>query len=88
MRERIFEPAFGDLMHHRLTTSGESSRLPFSVRALSTFLAYRPVAMPWLFVRGGRLTGFGRTSVWAVAIVATITLVLANVAQTYATYDH
>ena len=41
-----------------------------------------------LFVRGGRLTGFGRASAWAVAIVATITLVLANVAQTYATYDH
>jgi hypothetical protein len=39
-------------------------------------------------VRGGRLTGFGRASAWAVAIVATITLVLANVAQTYATYDH
>jgi hypothetical protein len=47
-------------MDHRLTTSGESSRL----------------------------TGFGRASVCAVAIVATITLVLANVSQMYATYDH
>ena len=88
VRERIFEPAFGDLMHHWLTTSGKSSRLPFSVRALSTFLACCSVAIPRLFVRGGRLTGFGRASAWAVAIVATITLVLANVAQTYATYDH
>ena len=85
VRERIFEPAFGDLTYHWLT-SDAGRRLPFGVRALSTYLGCFPVAIPRLFVRGGRLTGFGRVSVWAVAVLATVMLVLANFAETYASY--
>ncbi len=85
VRERIFEPAFGDLTYHWLTSAG-GRRLPFGLRALSTYLGCFPVAIPRLFVRRGRLTGFGRASVWAVAVLATVMLVLANFAQTYASY--
>ena len=86
VRERIFEPAFGDLTYHWLTSHG-GRRLPFGVRALSTFLGCFPVVIPRLFVRGGRLTGFGRASVWAVAVLATVMLVLANFAQSYGAYE-
>ena len=85
VRERIFEPAFGDLTYHWLTSDG-GRRVPFGVRALSTFLGCFPVVIPRLFVKGGRLTGFGRASVWAVAVLATVMLVLANFAETYASY--
>ncbi len=85
VRERIFEPAFGDLTYHWLTSDG-GRRVPFGVRALSTFLGCFPVVIPRLFVKSGRLTGFGRASVWAVAVLATVMLVLANFAQTYASY--
>ena len=85
VRERIFEPAFGDLTYQWLTSGGDG-RVPFGVRALSTFLGCFPVAIPRLFVKGGRLTGFGHASVWAVAVLATVMLVLANFAETYASY--
>ena len=85
VRERIFEPAFGDLTYQWLT-SDSGRQLPFGVHALSTFLGCFPVAIPRLFVKGGRLTGFGRASVWAVAVLATVMLVLANFAETYASY--
>ena len=39
-----------------------------------------------LFVKGGRLTGFGRASVWAVAVLATVMLVIANFSETYTSY--
>ena len=85
VRERIFEPVFGDLTYHWLT-SGSDRRVPFGVQALSTFLGCFPVVIPRLFVKGGRLTGFGRASVWAVAVLATVMLVLSNFAETYASY--
>ncbi len=85
VRERIFEPAFGDLTYSWLTSGGDR-RVPFGVRALSTYVGCFPVAIPRLFVKGGRLTGFGRASVWAVAVLATVMLVLANFAQSYAAY--
>lgn len=85
VRERIFEPAFGDLTHDWLTSDCDH-RVPFGVRALSTLLGCFPVAIPRLFVRGGRLTGFGRASVWVVAVLATVMLVLANFSETYASY--
>ncbi len=58
VRERVFEPAFGDLTYHWLT-SNDGRHVPFGVRALSTFLGCFPVVIPRLFVKGGRLTGFG-----------------------------
>ena len=85
VRERIFEPALGDLTYHWLT-SDVGRRVPFGVRALSTILGCFPVAIPRLFVKGGRLTGFGRASVWAVAVLATVMLVIANFSETYASY--
>ena len=60
--------------------------VPFGVCALSTFLGGFPVAIPRLFVKGGRLTGFGGSSVWVVAVLAAVMLVLANFVETYASY--
>jgi hypothetical protein len=86
VRERIFEPAFGDLSYQWLSSDGER-RLPFGVGALSTFFGCFRVVIPRIFVRGGRLTGFGRASVWTVAVLTTVMLVLANFAQSYGSYD-
>jgi hypothetical protein len=86
VRERIFEPAFGDLTYQWLSSEG-ARRLPFGVRALGTFLGCFSVLIPRLFVKGGRLTGFGPASVWTVAVLATVMLVLANFAQSYASYN-
>jgi hypothetical protein len=86
VRERVFEPAFGDLTYHWLSSDG-ARRLPFGIHALSTYLGCFPVVIPRLFVKGGRLTGLGRASVWTVAVLATVMLVVANFTQSYASYE-
>ncbi len=87
VRERVFEPAFGDLMHNRLTTAEDRPRLPFGITALGTYLACFPIAIPRLFVKGGRLTSVGRASVWAVAVLATVALVMANMSPSVPPYS-
>lgn len=52
VRERIFEPAFGDLTYQWLSAD-EARRLPFGISALSTFLGCFPVVILRLFVWGG-----------------------------------
>ncbi len=86
VRERIFDPAFSDLMRAWLTASEGRRRLPFAVQAVGTYVGCFPIAIPRLFVHNGRLTRFGRVSLWAVGILATGTLVVANMVRLYATY--
>ncbi len=86
VRERIFDPAFSDLMRAWLMASKGRWRLPFAVQAVGTYVGCFPIAIPRLFVHNGRLTRFGRVSLWAVGILAAVTLVVANMARLYATY--
>ena len=83
VRERIFDPAFSDLMRAWLMASKGRRRLPFAVQAVGTYVGCFPIAIPRLFVHNGRLTRFGRVSLWAVGILATVTLVVANMVQSY-----
>lgn len=87
VRERVFEPAFADLTYAWLTSSEESRRLPFGAHAMGTYLGCFSIAIPRLFVRGGRLTRFGRFSFWALGVLATVALLVANMAQSYASYS-
>lgn len=87
VRERVFEPAFADLTYAWLTSSEESRRLPFGAHAMGTYLGCFSIAILRLFVRGGRLTRFGRFSFWALGVLATVALLVANMAQSYASYS-
>ena len=86
VRERIFEPAFGDLARSWLTAGRPAGTVPFGLQVLGTFLRCFPIALPRLFFRGGRLTRVGWFSAWAVAVLATVVLVITNLTKTYASY--
>ena len=83
VRERIFEPAFSDLLYAWLTEADGVRAVPFGVRAVGTYVGCFPIAVPLLFVRDGRLTRFGRFTVWSTAIVSISLLVLLGVSRSY-----
>lgn len=87
IRERIFEPAFGDLMYTWLKSTEGTRRLPFGAHAMGTYVGCFSIALPRLFMRSGRLTRLGRFSLWAVGCLTTLVLVVANWAQSYASYS-
>ena len=74
IRERIFEPAYADLLR-RWLDERDQRRGWFGLRVLATYAGCLPIAAPRLFVRRGRLTVFAR-----VTILATGTLVVGFVA--------
>jgi len=83
VRERIFEPAFSDLLYAWLTAADGDRWVPFGVRAVGTYVGCFPIAVPLMFVRDGRLTRFGRVTVWSTAIVSISLLVLLGVSRSY-----
>lgn len=83
VRERIFEPAFSDLLYAWITEVERERRVPFGVRAVGTYVGCFPIAVPLLFVRGGRLTRFGRITVWSTAVVSISLLVLLGLVRSY-----
>jgi len=84
VRERIFEPAFGDLLRSHLTTrEGAASRVPFPVRVAATFLGCAGIALPRLVVRHGRLTRFARVGLSVVAVATVVVVILARVSGGY-----
>ncbi len=54
---------------------------------MGTYVGCFSIAIPRLFVRRGRLTRFGRFSLWAVGVLASVALLVANMAQSYASYS-
>ena len=86
VRERIFDPAFSDLTYAWLTAAEKRRRVPFALNAMATYLGCFPIAIPRLFLHGGRLTRLGRYSLWAVGVLVALVLVVANVIQAYASY--
>ena len=87
VRERIFDPAFSDLMRAWLTASEGRRRLPFAVHAVGIYAGCFPIAIPRLFLDHGRLTRFGRASLVVIGVGATVALVVANLAEFYASYS-
>lgn len=83
VRERIFEPAYSDLIHAWLMAARGRRRLPFGMRALGTYLGCIPIAVPRLFLRNGHLTRFGRLTLLSAAVVVCLVLVL-NLVRPYA----
>jgi len=87
VRERIFDPAFFDMLHAWLTASERDRRLPFGIQAMGIYAGCFPIAIPRLFVDHGRLTRFGRASLVVVGVGATVALVVANLVEFYASYS-
>jgi len=87
VRERVFEPAFADLMRDELTVSQRPARASFGLRATGMCLRCLPIAVPQIFLKRGRLTRFGRASMWVAAVLVTVALVVANMRHAYASYD-
>ena len=84
VRERIYEPAFGDMLRAWLTAPAGSRRTPFVVRALGTWLGCLAIGVPRWFVRDRKLTRLGQASAWALVLLVTLALVVANMRQAYA----
>ena len=85
VRERIFEPAFADLMRNRLTGKTAAARsLPFGVWAVGTFLGCVPAAASRVVRQNGHLTRFGKLAVVAVAVLAVLGAAAWRMAQGYA----
>jgi hypothetical protein len=83
IRERVFEPALGDLQRAWLTGGSRPASLPFGVYALGTYLGCVPGAVPLLFVRRGRLTRLGRTALWSATALALALAWITYVSGTY-----
>jgi hypothetical protein len=85
VRERVFDPAFTDLVRAWLTRSPDGSGAPFWVSAIGTYLGCVPIAVPHFFVRRGRLTRLGKGLVWTASGLTLVWLVLVRMASSYAT---
>ena len=85
VRERVFEPAYTDMMR-RWLESPQRSRRPFGLHAVATYAACVPIAVPRMLVRHGRLTCVGKALVWGGAAAVLLTIVAVNIAEAYATY--
>ena len=70
VRERVFEPAFADLLRDSLEHSAGARTAPFAVRALGTYLGCVPPSVVRLFVVSGKLTRLAR--VMGVAVVVSV----------------
>ncbi|HEX9580284.1 MAG TPA: hypothetical protein VF970_04185 [Gemmatimonadales bacterium] len=76
IRERVFEPAFGDLLHQWLKAPAGRPRVPFGVRVLGTCAATVVAAFPDFFVRRRRLTRVGRVTLVVLAVVAAVVILV------------
>ena len=83
VRERIFEPAFGDLLHTWMSAGPHRGSVPFGVRVLGTWIGCFPIVLPRVFVRRGRLTRFSRALLWGGAAVVALTIVLVTMTGGY-----
>lgn len=75
MRERIFEPAFDDLLRESLESSRSGTpNPPFGLRVVGTFLGCVPPAVVRVFVVEGRLTRFSRITGVVVILSAILSI--------------
>jgi hypothetical protein len=84
VRERVFEPAYADLLHRHLTRGG--SRVPFALQVIATGLACLPVSVRWSLFRRRvlvRLTRVAAYSAVTLIVVATLLQLLTRVEGGY-----
>ena len=85
VRERIFEPAFEDVVREWLVeraNSGDDTGL--GIRVAATWARCLPPAVPALLVQSGRLTRLGRALTWLIAVgVPGLALLAVLVVQRY-----
>jgi hypothetical protein len=86
VRERIFEPAFWDVLHERLSDDPRRTHLPFAFHACGLWVGCLPIATPRLFVKDGNLTRLSRGVLWSVAVAAAVVLIFVNVVRPYLGY--
>lgn len=84
IRERVFDPAFSDLLRTWVKGRGSAGALPFGLHALGTFVGCVPIAVPRLFIDRGRLTRLGRVSLISVGLIVLVVLVMNSVYDAYA----
>ena len=82
MRERVFEPAFADLVR-RHRESGTTAASAFGLNVLGTYAACLPVAAPHPFVRRGKLTRLGKACLASAFALVAVVLVLVRLSDGY-----
>jgi len=85
VRERIYEPAFSDLLYRWLTQSAPQ-RLPFGMYALATVLGCARIAVPRMFIRNGAPTRLTRVFVVLLLAVAVAVVILQRITRTVYSY--
>ena len=83
VRERVFDPAFSDLLRAWLTRRPDAESAPFGLQVFGTYVGCVPFAIPRLFVRGGHLTRFGKVAVWVSIVLALVWIVLLRTSGSY-----
>ncbi|HXV86529.1 MAG TPA: hypothetical protein VD793_07510 [Gemmatimonadales bacterium] len=76
IRERVFEPAFGDLLHQWLKAPAAGRRVPFGVRVVAMCGATVVAAFPDFFVRRRRLTRVGRAALVIMVLLAAVVVLV------------
>jgi hypothetical protein len=78
VRERVFEPAFYDLLRARLVGGPDpaAGATRFGAAVLGTWLRCLPIALPALVVRRRRLTRLGKWAVATATVAAIVVLIL------------
>lgn len=84
VRERVFDPAFSDLLRAWLTRRPDAESPPFGLQAFGTYVGCVPFAIPRLFVRRGHLTRFGKIAVWISIVLILVWIVLPRTTGWYA----
>lgn len=88
VRERIYEPAFSDLLHDWLTrTDRGRGSLHFGVQAIGTVIGCLPIAVPRLFFRGGAPTRFAWVTLVSLAALLVVFLLTQQPVQTEPMYN-
>lgn len=88
VRERVFEPAFYDVVRTWLQSGPGSRGIPFGARALWTALRCGPIALPRAFFNHGRLTKLSRIAIGIAAVGTSVLLALLVALRPYLGYGN
>lgn len=87
VRERVFDPAFYDLLYTWLTRPSDQGRpASFAARAIGTYVRCIPVSVPKLFFRRGRLTRLGAVAAWALPALLVVAFLVVRMSEMYRVY--
>ena len=85
VRERVFEPAFSDLLRKHLQSRAvPGSTVPFGVQVIGMLFACGPAAIPRLFIHRGRFTKIGKIAAWGLTALIVIAAAMSKIGAAYA----